>query len=96
MKSLTYGTLPNDLELTEPYPMRLRSDLWPIFARIVNQGIDSHLEAVITTADANTGECTIENTMSMRCFIRRCIEDGSEDAMSFASDILSTLDYEWV
>lgn len=96
MKSLTYGTLPNDLELTEPYPMRLRGDDWTLFAAIVNQGIDSHLEAVHTTANNTTGECTIEDTASMRCFIRRCVEISSEEALSLASDILSTLDYEWV
>lgn len=97
MQTLTYGTLPDDLALAEPYPMRLMGDDFDLFASVVNDGIDSHLEAVFTTQDGRN--VTIEDTASMRCFLRRCIErweQGNEEAGDLASDILSTLDYEWI
>ena len=94
MRSLTYGTIPDDLEITEPYPLRLMGGDLETFARIVNQGIDSHLEAVITTQDGRN--VTIQDTASLRCFLRRCAEDWDEDALDLASGILSTLGYEWV
>ena len=94
MKSLTYGTIPDDLELAEPYRMRLNKSDLETFAAICNQGIDSHLEAVLTTQDGPN--VTIEDTNSIKCFIRRCTESDDENAQDLASSIMSTLNYEWI
>ena len=94
MKSLTYGTVPPDLEITEPYWMDLKGGDLKTVADIVNQGIDSHLEAVFTTQKGT--EVTIKDSASMRCFLRRCAESGDEETMLLASDIMTTLGYEWI
>jgi len=94
MKSLNYGTLPADLEIDEPYKMRLNSRDLSVVADIVNQGIDSHLEAVFTTQ--NGREVAIQDTSSLRCFLRRCVESDNGDAVELASSILYTLNYEWI
>ena len=94
MTPLNYGTIPDELELTEPYPMRLMGDDLDTVAEIVNQGIDSHLEAVFTTQDGN--HITIEDIKSMRCFLRRCNESDDENAQNLASCIMETLGYEWI
>lgn len=94
MKSLTFGTIPNDLTISEPYDMVLNHSDLTLVASIVNQGIDSHLEAVRTRQTGRKVE--ILDTASMRCFLRRCMESGKEDAERFASDIMSTLGYEWI
>jgi len=95
MKSLTYGTIPEDLEISEPYRMDLNSNDFDAAAAIVNQGIDSHLEAVFTKQDGSV--IHIQDSASMRCFLRRCVEDGLDsNACNLASSIMSTLDYEWI
>lgn len=95
MKSVTWGTIPTDLRITEPYPLVLnnRTDFETV-AAIVNQGIDSHLEAVHTTQSGK--RITIEDSASMRCFLRRCIESVDENAHDLASCIMQTLEIEWV
>jgi hypothetical protein len=94
---MTGGTVPDAADFDPadfPYPLTLnRSDL-ELVARIVNVGIDSHLEAVSTKQDGR--DVWIRDVPSMRCFIRRCVEDESEDAYDFASCVLSTLRIEWV
>ncbi len=94
MQSLTYGVIPDDLKIDEPYRMDLRGDDLQTVADIVNQGIDSHLEAVLTTQ--NESIVHILDSDSMRCFLRRCMESDDENAEDLASCIMSTLDYEWI
>ena len=94
MTTIAYGTLPDDLTIDEPYPMRLMGDDLAIVAEIVNQGIDSHLEAIRTTQ--NGRNITILDTPSMRCFLRRCAESDNDGAMELASCIMTTLNYEWI
>ena len=93
-KTLSFGNIPSDLEITEPYEMRLNSTGLQLVASIVNQGIDDHLEAVFTKQ--NGRDVTIIDSKSMQTFLRRCIESGDEDKEQFASCIVTTLGYEWV
>jgi len=95
MKSMNYGTLP-DLEdiPNEPYPIGCNQPTLDIVAAIVNQGIDSHLEAVITEREGNT--ITIKDAKSLHTFIRRCIESDDDDTLCLAQDICQTIDIEWV
>jgi len=60
-----------------------------------NQGIDSHLEAVHTTEIA-PGNFTVNDSQSMRVFLRRLMDYGSEESELLASDIMQTLGYEWI
>lgn len=94
MQSLNYGVIPDDLAIDEPYRMDLRGDDLQAVADIVNQGIDSHLEAVLTTQDESIVH--ILDSASMQCFLRRCMESDDENTQDIASCIMSTLDYEWV
>lgn len=93
-KSLSWGIVPTGLTISEPYVMVLNSPDLQTVAAIVNQGIDSHLEAVFTRQSQNKIE--ILDSASMRCFLRRCVESDSEEAQSLASDIMTTLGYEWI
>ena len=92
--NLTWGTIPEDLTIEEPYLITLNHTDLDIVAAIVNQGIDSHLETVHTTQAGRA--VTIEDTASMRCFLRRCTESDDESAQDLASCIMATLGYEWV
>lgn len=94
MTSLTFGIIPKDLTITKPYHMVLNQSDLTLVASIVNQGINSHLEAVRTRQTGRNVE--ILDSASMRCFLRRCIESGNRDAEQLASDIMYTLDYEWL
>lgn len=94
MKSLTFGTIPSDLTIDEPYEMTLNPRDLALVASIVNQGIDSHLQAVFTKQTGNRVQ--ILDSKSMKCFLRRCVENGADDYLSFASSIMTTLGYEWV
>ena len=97
-QTYSHGIIPDDLAITEPYRMELiRQDLTTV-AAIVNQGIDSHLEAVFTEQGpvGHKTDVAIMDTKSMRCFIRRCMESGDEKAESLAADIITTLGYEWI
>jgi hypothetical protein len=38
----------------------------------------------------------VQDSESMRCFLRRCVESDDNAIIDFASAIMSTLDYEWV
>lgn len=60
----------------------------------MKQGIDSHLEAVFIKQTGNKIE--ILDSKSMRCFLRRCMESGVENAQDLASCIMFTLNYEWI
>ena len=76
MTTLTYDTIPDGLTLHEPYTMQLNRDDFELVATIVNQGIDSHLEAVFTAQRGN--EIDILDTQSMRTFLRRCLESSDD------------------
>lgn len=94
MQICNYGTIPVDLSISEPYPMRLNPTDLQTVMQIVNQGIDSHLEAVITRQEGN--RVWIQDSASMRCFLRRCIESEDERAQELASCIMQTLGIEWI
>ena len=106
MISLNYGEMPDrtvfDARVPEePYPMTIRSpELWANIAAIINQGIDSHLEAVDCDADHTTGELVIKDRASLWTFLRRCSEsdwdDDENSALDWASSMMSTLGFEWV
>lgn len=105
MKTLTYGKVPPDLTIDEPYKIEANAADEKIIVQIVNQGIDAHLEAVHTTdhgIHAGKHHITIDDSASMRCFLRRCVEHGipqddeTEGPSDLAACIMSTLDYEWV
>ena len=113
--TLTYGELPSEevwreIVPNEPYPMELSEKDHEIAALIINQGIDSHLEAVFFTQSPalfrgmSKVRTTIDDRESLRVFIRRAIElqdeyaDSTDDhsPMALASAILETLGIEWV
>ena len=110
-ETLTWGTLPEAKTINThgAFPMTIRDkDEWKLVAAVVNQGIDSHLEAVFCQADASTGEITIE-ARSLHTFLRRLVEVANEDwgddpeaieesrmAGDLASSIMTCLGYEWV
>jgi hypothetical protein len=99
MIPLTYGTLPDDLSIDEPYAMSLNAPDEALVASIINQGIDSHLEAVSVDDRGirdHHHDIDIRDTASLRCFLRRLVERGDDEALDFASYILSTLNYEWI
>ena len=104
MKSYTYGRTPLE-EITKAckaqcqdgYNMTIRSQReWKVIAHVVNQGIDSHLEAFTrSTFNSQTGECLI-HPEELHTFLRRLDESNIDDGMSLRVDILSTLDIEEV
>lgn len=100
MQTLNYGEVPADLTIDEPYKMELVASDETLVCEIINQGIDSHLEAVSFDdhgiVDGNKRHIEIKDSKSMRCFLRRCMESENEDMQDLASCIMQTLDYEWV
>jgi hypothetical protein len=94
MKTLNYGSIPADLSIDRPYRLDLNKTDLESVARIVNQGIDSHLEAVFTKQIGRT--VWIQDSASMKTFLRRCMESDDENAQDLASCIMETLGYEWV
>ena len=93
-RTLSWGTIPDDLDCQTPYEMGLNQHDLQIVADIVNQGIDSHLEVVRTKQDGR--KVTILDDASMRCFLRRCVESDDDNAHDLASCIMTTLNVEWV
>jgi hypothetical protein len=78
------------------YPMLLRGKAeWTALAAAWNQGIDAHLEALTTrsSADHTTGHVLVHPD-ELHVLLRRLYEDGSDEAWSLRSDILSTLEIE--
>lgn len=105
MESLSYGTLPPLEEFktsveernewpADGYPMKLNSSDFIHVQTAVNQGIDSHLEAVAFTQD--DARIVITDVGSMHTLLRRLLEDGSEEAQDLASSIMFTLGFEWI
>lgn len=89
----------------EPYTMELAFDDGILVMRLVNIGIDSHLEACFIKErgdDYNWRQgrligskldCTV-SPESMLVLLRRLEEQGSDEALALRSDILTTLDIE--
>ena len=107
MIPLNFGEMPsrevwNNRVPEEPYPMVIRSqDLWSSLVAVINQGIDSHLEVVDCEAGSTTGDIVIKDRDSLYTFLRRCTESDWGDmdensAISLASSIMYTLNFEWI
>ena len=105
MEVLSYGFLPTLEDFTqsinkrdewpaEGYPMRLCSDDFTSVQAAVNQGIDSHLEAVNLEQDG--GRILIKDIASMRTLLRRLIESDDQNSLDFASAVMQTLGFEWI
>lgn len=100
---MNYGELP-PLEVIEkawnngfPITVKTNHDLDMIKAA-VNQGIDSHLEAVFCDTKEGEGEVsiTIKDAKSMHTFLRRLIETEGESELDMANCILAFFGVEWI
>ena len=103
--SITFGTLPHPFpKLAEPYRMELTGKMREVVVSAINEGIDSHLEAVQFTryepeAHPHKLGLLIPDDKSLRVLVRRLgerWEQGSEEAGASASCILETLGVAWV
>ena len=108
--SLEYGTLPDLKTIQEAWDKEELSDYkieavqhdWTILASAINQGIDSHLEAIALEEleeKNGKGRVRILDPNSLHVLLRRLIETNDfeeEGAIDLASGILQTLDIEWV
>ncbi len=70
------------------------TELFELIADIINQGIDGYLQAVITERIGN--DIYIQDSDSLKCFLRRCEESQKDELRDMASSIMYTLDYEWI
>ena len=101
--SFTYGTTPEAVirkALSEcghdPYPMELCGKEGELVRELVNQGIDSHLQAVTGkfTVNGNRLHCKVDHD-GMVCLLRRLNESEDFDtASSIRGGILTTLEIE--
>lgn len=100
----SFGECPDDViraachaQCSGGYPMTIRSQgEWGAIAEAVNQGIDSHLEALTESSfNTSTGECLVHPD-ELHVLLRRLFESGDEEAWSLRSDILQSLDIEEV
>ena len=111
----SYGTAPVELirealeqQCPKGYKMELTGKDRELVTKLVNQGIDSHLEA-LTSSNFNNRVVPIKGSVVRRSFLdcripaddmlvllRRLSDDGSEQAMLMRIDILGTLDIEEV
>lgn len=105
MKRYTYGTTPEKVirkNLPDSYNMQLVGDEAGLAQEICNQGIDSHLEAVLLEGrDSHSwspGKRLHLNVSKdgMICFLRRLLESDHDEAVSLRSGILATIDIEEV
>jgi len=110
--SYNYGEAPEAIILDRcpnPYPMELVGDEAELVERLVNQGIDSHLQACFIKGadDYQWKKHTLDNgsiiavklhcsvsPKSMVVLLRRLLEVDSEAADSLRSAILETLKIE--
>jgi hypothetical protein len=114
MKTHSFGKTPKSairkalqVQCPDGYPMQLVGRDREALTRVVNQGIDSHLEAVtgitFKQLDRKLGKAAIARYLdcnisedNMMVILRRLYEDEGDDAWSLRSGILSTLDIEEV
>jgi len=103
-----YGTLPTKKEIEDAVckdnpegdfevGFAIDGDDYQAFQRAVNQGIDSHLEAVFVE-QSQRGRHTIftMDYNSVYVLVRRLIEAGDDASLDYASALLYSLDIEWV
>jgi len=111
VQTFSYGMTPPEVIKAalgdESYPMELVGEEAKVVEELVNQGIDSHLEAVLGEFNWDTRKtvggfpvttvlkCNVSPD-GMICLLRRLDEHGSDEAMSLRTSILSTLDIEEV
>ena len=109
--TFTSGTTPNEVILkalgTERYTISLVAEDAQVMQRVVNQGIDSHLEA-ITGSSFNWNKREMSGVTALDCdcspkdmlvILRRLLEDDSdfaEHATNLRSSILTTIGIEEV
>jgi hypothetical protein len=103
----SFGMTPEDLikrlaneQCPDGYPMTIRCRTeWAIIAACVNEGIDSHLEALTKRSrfDAWSGECLVHPD-ELHVLLRRLGEcewsENGEDGPGFRISILYTLGVE--
>lgn len=108
MKTYTYGTTPTDViraALDAQCPEGYHISAWPrsedyqALVAAVNQGIDSHLEAVTGMKQGTDSRGSPEFTFTtddMLVILRRLGESDDDNAMFLRSCILETLGIEEV
>lgn len=94
MKSYSLGDTPEELiksaaqkQCPDGYPMTIKDpEEWTVIAEAVNQGIDSHLEALTerSSFDASTGKCLV-HPAELHVLLRRLYEQG-DDTTRWAQD----------
>ncbi len=105
--TFTFGTTPETIIKTafenenlpnRKYHMDLVGDDAQVVIDAVNQGIDSYLQAIIGSYfNVSGNRMSCEVTVNDLCvLLRRLFEDGSENAWSLRSSILTTLEIEEV
>lgn len=83
----------------EPYPVECHNGAdFAATTAAINQGIDSHLEAVhFTQCEGSHGRVRITfEAQSVPVLVRRLLESGDEDSQLLASDICGTLGIELI
>jgi hypothetical protein len=84
----------------EPYPIEAHqgTETFRALVSAINQGIDSHLEAIQFTQDMGAyGRLKIViEPQTLHVLVRRLMESGNEEAESLASGICETLDIELI
>jgi hypothetical protein len=105
-RSFTFGTTP-DATIREAliqecgereYEMKLIGDDAEALRRVVNEGIDSHLTAVVRSSFHWQGHrlaCAVDHD-DLLVILRRLFDDGGEEAWSLRNGIISTLGIEEV
>lgn len=82
-----------------PHPIECHQGAdWYAIAAAINQGIDSHLEAIqyTRTIGSHGRERVVFNPESIPALVRRLMESGEENAESLASGICETLGIELI
>jgi hypothetical protein len=112
MKTYSYGCTPESVireNLPDSYNMELNGGDYEVFAKLVNIGIDSRLQAVNVSNDVirkihNKAGLNLDQE-SMVCLLNRCLDYGMTDetflseeekerALDLRSGILTTIDIE--
>lgn len=82
---------------TEPYPMELVGDDAVSVTNAINQGIDSHLEAVTASQFKAGHKLGLKiDPRTLHVLIRRLMESDDEKALLLASAICQTLNIELI
>lgn len=96
--TITYDAVRQSMQ-GEPYHMRLARGDANTIGRVINKGIDSHLEACFVPL---RGDCyqwrdgflhCVVSTESLPVLLRRLFEEGSEESMMLAGDMLTSLGF---